>query len=247
MYTSVKPLLKEMMKEQGLTYKDLARQLQISESGVKKLFQADDCSIARLEQIAQVLQIDLATLILRAQDNSEFEQFEVDAKSQEFLQKNPLALNIYWLLLIEELNPSEILARYKISQAALYKCLSELDRRNLIEWKAKDRVQLSTRNKPFLVKADGPLMKIWMSRFADSIMDEVSEPPAGQKAPDFPAFAQRFLRLKPSSIKELRRRMVALVTEYTMLSMKERRLGPKKTEAVRVLAGLALGSMIREL
>lgn len=245
MYLSLKPVLKDLMKRQGITYKDMSRHLGMSESGVKKLFQATDCSLSRLEQMSQLLGSDLGTLILKAQNADELQQFEIDPKAQNFLVKSPLALDIYWLLLIEELNPPEILTQYKISKTALYKCLAELEKLKLIEWKMNDRVHLSTRHKAFLLKPGGPILKIWMQQFSDSVLNDVNDQDAGKKSTDPVMMLQRFLRLKPNSILEFRRRLHDLVSEYTLLSVKERRLGREKTKSVRVLAGLAMGSMFR--
>lgn len=54
------------LKARQLTYKDLALGLGLSEASVKRLFASADCSLERLEQICQFLQLEFADLFRSA-------------------------------------------------------------------------------------------------------------------------------------------------------------------------------------
>lgn len=54
------------LKARQLTYKDLALGLGLSETSVKRLFASADCSLERLEQICQFLQLEFADLFRSA-------------------------------------------------------------------------------------------------------------------------------------------------------------------------------------
>src|SRR5256885_10666553 len=54
--------LKQLLWARGATYADLARAMRMSESGVKKIFASEDCSLARLEEIAHTVGFTLREL-----------------------------------------------------------------------------------------------------------------------------------------------------------------------------------------
>jgi len=52
--------LKNELKAKGLTYKDVADELDLTEASVKRLFSTEDISLRRLDSICELLRIDLA-------------------------------------------------------------------------------------------------------------------------------------------------------------------------------------------
>ncbi len=243
MYTDIKPILKKIMSEKGVTYRALGQKIGISESGVKKFFQADDCSLSRLEQIAAVLETDVLNLLAQAKEGTELQEIEIDPKTQRQLEKHPQLIHLYWLLLVEEMSPDEILNRYGISKSALYKGLSELDRLKLIFWKVGDRISVIG-ERPFVVKPSGPLVKYWIRQFSDSILGDFEQSDAPNE--DL-LLTQRFLYLKKQSIKDLKRRLEELVRDFGEISLKEKRLGKGRTTGVRLHVSYAVGSVVSDL
>jgi DNA-binding Xre family transcriptional regulator len=55
--------LKRVLKKKRVSYRDLARRLHLSESGVKKMMTAPDLSLGRLAAICGALQVDLVDLL----------------------------------------------------------------------------------------------------------------------------------------------------------------------------------------
>jgi len=55
--------LKRYLKAQGVTYASLAKQLDLSESSVKRQFARQSFSLARLEQILNLVGLEIADLI----------------------------------------------------------------------------------------------------------------------------------------------------------------------------------------
>ena len=60
--TRVFEALKMHLRARGLTYADVARTLRISEATVKRIFSEKNCTLARLEQICDVVEIDIGEL-----------------------------------------------------------------------------------------------------------------------------------------------------------------------------------------
>jgi len=247
MYTSLKPVLKDLMKQKGLSYKELGLRIGISESGVKKLFQAEDCSLSRLERIARALELDLPSLMIHARGETPTQVVEIDAKRQAILQKNPLLNDVYWLVLVEGLSPDEILERYKIPKASLYKCLRDLDRLKLIVWKPGDNVMAAPKG-PFLVRSRGPLLREWLRRFSQSIIDEFIAQAGDAVPPEKrPYLAQRFLYLRPDSVNEFRQRLSELMNEFSLRSARERSLGKGRVTSVKISAAFTFGSFVKAI
>lgn len=55
--------LKAHLKARRMTYQDLAKSLELSETTVKRMFVTCDCSLERLEQICHVLQVSLTEIV----------------------------------------------------------------------------------------------------------------------------------------------------------------------------------------
>ena len=55
--------LKTALKGSKMTYRGLAEQLEMSESGVKKMLNGSDVSLGRLLQICDVLQVPLSEVV----------------------------------------------------------------------------------------------------------------------------------------------------------------------------------------
>jgi len=69
-YTTVVATLKRLLKQRGLRYCDVADQIAMSESGLKKVLNADDGSFLRIEQICSVMGLTLRQVLLASQDES---------------------------------------------------------------------------------------------------------------------------------------------------------------------------------
>ena len=55
--------LKSQLKIRGITYRELAHELQLSESAVKQMFSSGNMTLARLDRICEILSMDLADLL----------------------------------------------------------------------------------------------------------------------------------------------------------------------------------------
>ena len=59
--------LKQLLRQQRLTYKDIAQRLDMSEANVKRIFSNSSFTLDRLEEICQILNISLSDLFLISQ------------------------------------------------------------------------------------------------------------------------------------------------------------------------------------
>ena len=62
--------LKQYLKAKGITYKQLAEEIELSEASVKRLFSKQTFSLSRLEDVCRILDIDFYDLVLMDKERS---------------------------------------------------------------------------------------------------------------------------------------------------------------------------------
>jgi DNA-binding Xre family transcriptional regulator len=75
------------LKARGMTYRDLASALELSESSVKRIISSNDCTLERLEEICRCLQLDLSDLLNSAPRQRKLLN-QLTWKQEEELTKN---------------------------------------------------------------------------------------------------------------------------------------------------------------
>ena len=60
--------LKSELKAAGITYADLARQLNLAESSIKRVFAKGDMPLSRIDDVLRVLKMDFAELARKVAD-----------------------------------------------------------------------------------------------------------------------------------------------------------------------------------
>jgi len=76
--------LKGELKQHGLTYKQVAEAMDISESSVKRLFRDRDMSLSRLESICALMDFDISDLATRS-DEARRQITQLTRKDEEAL------------------------------------------------------------------------------------------------------------------------------------------------------------------
>lgn len=132
--------LKQALREQGVTYAQVAEHLGLSEPSIKRLFSAGGLSLERLELICGLLGLELADLVVRMGR----ERHRIDRLSLE--QEQQLAADPQLLLVgvcvRDGLGLADILAAYPFSEPEVIRLLARLDRLRLIELLPGNRVRL---------------------------------------------------------------------------------------------------------
>lgn len=63
--------LKSLLKQQNLTYRDIAEKLSMSEANIKRIFSTNSFTLERLEEICDVLNMNLSDLFLIAEQQTD--------------------------------------------------------------------------------------------------------------------------------------------------------------------------------
>ncbi|MFC6671272.1 helix-turn-helix domain-containing protein [Marinobacterium aestuariivivens] len=132
--------LKRTLRASGLTYADVARGLGMSEANVKRLFASERFSLARIEQICQLMQMDLSELFQRY-ESSRSRITRLSEEQERELVADPLLLMIA-VFVQNHLGYDDIIGRYNISERDCIRCLAKLDRLHVIDLLPNNRIKL---------------------------------------------------------------------------------------------------------
>ncbi len=134
-------VIKDALKKQKVTYKELALMLGITEAGIKKQFQSSDISLNRINQICDSLGIPVFALLEEARLKP-IRELKLNKIQENYFVKNP-KLFIFFLKLSEENgNAERANIDTKLSAPELWKALKGLDNIGLIKLHPKNKVEL---------------------------------------------------------------------------------------------------------
>ncbi len=123
--------LRRALKTRSITYRELGRSLGISEATVKRMFREQDCSLSRLSQICNILNISLYDLMGVAQQQEE-SRTELTPEHEHYLAAHPGHF-AFLLCLLQRQTPECIQARHQLTDRCVFYYLRDLDRQGFLE------------------------------------------------------------------------------------------------------------------
>lgn len=148
--------IKSALKAAGMTYADLARELGLAESSVKRMLARGDMPLSRIDAICRALKLDFAELAARVVDAEPLlaeltlEQETAVVRDEKLLL---VAINV-----MSQWTAEQMSAAYRLTEAEVIKYLAQLDRIGIIELKPGNRYRLKLA-KTFRWRAHGPVMQ----------------------------------------------------------------------------------------
>ncbi len=134
--------LKSCLKENNLTYVDVAKALDLSEASVKRIFAEQNISLQRLDIVCRMLNLEICDLTRRAEKQHE-EIKELTEEQEANFVKQPKLLFIAYMLL-NDFDFSAIIENYKIEELEAVQLLAHLDRIKFIDLLPGNRIKLLT-------------------------------------------------------------------------------------------------------
>jgi transcriptional regulator with XRE-family HTH domain len=166
--------LKHRFKAAGLTYREVAQALDLSEASVKRLLGNGRMTVERLAQVCDLLGLTMAELLHEAESSTPRlhtltpEQESRLVSDEKFLLVTVCALN-HWSV-------DDVIATYRLSAAECIKYLLALDRMGLIKLKPGNRIQpLVARDFDWL--PGGPIRQYFSQRGLPDFMDSRFDTP----------------------------------------------------------------------
>ena len=219
---------KQCLRAKGLTYRDVAEALDLSEVSIKRLFSEESFSLQRLEAVCDLMDITLFDLARMAnQDGSEassvltLEQEKVLAANQNLFRVFYLLCNGYAL--------GGIRKKLGIEKPALTRLLLELDRLRLIDLQPRDRVVLRTARTIHWRKG-GPVR----SKYEEQVKQEFLNASFSRSGE---SLTFETAELSEASMQVMERRIAKLNREFQQLAEVDLVLHPDERQSVGLLAG----------
>ncbi len=159
---------KKLLRSQGLTYRDVAKALKLSEPSVKRMFASRRFSLDRLAQVGELLGFTLAELTQKAAVGSE--QIRTLSPDQEALLVSDVTLLLTAVCALNHWTMPDIVAAYKLTEAECLRQLLQLDRLRLIELLPGNRIRLRVA-RDFEWLSDGPIRNFFRTQGQDNFLD----------------------------------------------------------------------------
>lgn len=159
---SLVALIKGELKARSLSYGDLAKALELSESSVKRMLApGGEMPLSRVDEICRVLKMDFVELASRlSSQTSELRQLSLEQENAVVADPKLLLVAIcclsHWAL-------EDMLARYRVSEADVIGAMAKLDRLGVIELRPNNRYKLLVA-KTLRWRAQGPVMRFFRER-----------------------------------------------------------------------------------
>lgn len=208
-------LIKKILKERKITYSELAKQMGLSESGLKKIFSSKDISFGRISQIASILGLRVTDLLSEL-ENKETHNVVFTDEEQKYFLKNSLHFSFFVRLLIERQTVEEIQKDFKLNDAETFKILKKLDSFKWLQLLPENKIKLP----PLSLVTDfgsGPLLSHIYQEWGKDAVHTLAKP-ENQKSGKF---IVRSFRMKDSTYQEFLQRLKELEMNLLKTAIQE--------------------------
>jgi len=206
--------LKQQLKASGKTYADIARDLNLSEASVKRLFSEQNFTLQRLEVICDAIGLTFGDL------TEKMAQQQQTLNELSFEQEKEIADDIVLLLIalsvINGFTYEALLDQYDISETDCIQKLATLDRLKLIDLLPGNRIKLRI-SPNFNWRPNGPIQQFFQEKveqdFFRSRFDKKQEKLLVLNAV-----------LSPAANDELQRKMQTLAHDFNAIMKRDAQL-----------------------
>jgi transcriptional regulator with XRE-family HTH domain len=160
--------IKLQLKAAGMTYRDVAQALDLSEPSVKRLLSSGRLTVDRLAQFSELLGMTMAELLRESEASQARSHTLTHAQEAQLVSNDKLllvavcALN-HWTL-------ADLVATYRLSEAECIKQLLVLDRMGVVNLKPGNRIQLLVA-RDFDWLRDGPIRQFFLQQGMPDFME----------------------------------------------------------------------------
>ena len=156
--------IKGELRAAEITYAELARRLEMSESSIKRIFAKGDMPLSRIDAVLRVLNMDFAELARKVVDAQPARR-ELSAE-QEAAVVADRKLLLLAICCLSQWTFEQMTGTYKFSDAECVKYLLQLDRLGIIELRPLNRYRLQVA-KGFRWRPHGPVMAYFRRHVVD--------------------------------------------------------------------------------
>lgn len=195
--------LKAHLKARRLTYSQLAQALDLSETTVKRMFVTCDCTLDRLEQICQFLQVDLVEVVKSTPRNKNLINQLTQEQEAELVSNKELLLCAVCVMNLWTFE--DMLSHLKISEAQCIQLMKRLEVIGFLELHSGCQYRMRVA-RDFSWIVGGPIMNM-VKKMADEYFDHRFDRPGE-------VIKIVNVRIAEHSAESLKRRLELLAQEY---------------------------------
>ncbi|MGA8259624.1 MAG: helix-turn-helix transcriptional regulator [Arenicellales bacterium] len=150
--------LKRELRRRGLTYANVAGELDLSESSVKRMFASRQFNLQRLEKICDLVDLEIGDLA-RLADERRRDIEQLTEEQEQVLVKDPKLLLTAFLLL-NHWTVEKITGSYDIDDLEAIRLLARLDQLKIIDLLPGNRVRMRL-SRTFSWRPNGPIQRLF--------------------------------------------------------------------------------------
>ncbi|ROS00356.1 Cro/C1-type helix-turn-helix DNA-binding protein [Sinobacterium caligoides] len=220
--------LKRALKAHGKTYADAAHVLGLTETSVKRLFSEQSFSLARLDQVCQMIGMEISDLVkMMEEQSSKLEQL---TKEQEQEISKDVTLLLVAVCVLSRWTMPQIIDFYHIDEMECIQKLAYLDRLNIIELLPKNKIKLKV-SPNFSWLENGPIQQFFQDKIAKEYFDTRFKNEGEQ-------LVVLNGMLSKASNNEFQRKMKRLAKEFEELNQEDVGLPLEQRDGVTVLLAM---------
>ena len=175
--TALLKTLRRELKAQGFTYADIAVQLRLSESSIKRMFSESKLSLERLDALCQVAGLEISDLTQKMSEERKRIDMLTEQQEREVAEDSKLLLVAICVLNLWTFK--EVIEAYKLTEHECVQLLAKLDRLKVIELLPLNRFRLSVAN-DFRWIPNGPIQRFFRTEVQPDFMKSTFSGP-GEK------------------------------------------------------------------
>ena len=160
--------LKKELRRKGISYKDVAIALSLSEASIKNMFAKSHFSLERIDRICELIDMELSDLAnLAEQDTATISQLSIEFEKELVGDMKLLlvayCITNYWTV-------EDIISQYNLTEAECIQQLVKLDRMKMIELQVNNRIRLMTSSN-FSWHVNGPIERFFRKQVQSQFFD----------------------------------------------------------------------------
>jgi DNA-binding Xre family transcriptional regulator len=226
--SQVNQTLKQLLRQQQITYKDIAQKLDMSEANIKRIFSTQSFTLERLEQICDIVQMSLSDLFaLTEKQVQQISQLTVEQENELLADPKLLLVSV---CVRDAWKFDEIIDYYDIDKLACIQLLARLDKLKIIDLLPNNHFK-SLIAQDFRWIPGGPLEKF----MEQEVMVKFMAPKKNEQ------WHFRFYlrgRYSQSSVEIIQRKLNQLTKEAAVLNQEDAELPLNKRQHIGLLMAM---------
>jgi DNA-binding Xre family transcriptional regulator len=219
--------VKAKLRSQGLSYRELAKIIGVSEPTIKRDLSKGNFSLARLDKICATLGCEVTDLL---QPDTDSKLTELSEAQELALVSNPKLLLVTYLV-VNEWKLSDITETFNITENELINIGLKMDRLRIADFRPPTQIRkLTARN--FSWRKDGPVHKFFIERVVPDFF---------RASFDAPGDEFRFVggTLSPASLLRLQSSIRGVAAEFERLVRQDVRLPLDERDSCTVILAMS--------